>query len=216
MDKIQGIYVLQARFTLWNGKTWEMINSVHAAHLTVDVLQDLGVGLVLGSVAAERALRESTSRGHPNSWVLGPFSTAGTFIYSGLFLKNTFKKTFPWSQTPPPNSQEGWRKLIGGSNSIFQNLPCIPYIPGNVSGKWTNVWLVSSTAVPWSCPKWSFQDTSTGWTGRGRELPCSSQPAASVGGGGVSNHTNDCFDWKADWGLTISLRTSLVRKLSCT
>lgn len=76
-------------------ETRELINSVHVAQLTVDVLQDLGIGLVLGSVAAERALRESTSRGHPNSLVLGPFSTAGTFIYPGLFLKNTFKKTFP-------------------------------------------------------------------------------------------------------------------------
>lgn len=41
----------------------ETISSVHVAQLTVDVLQDLGVGLVLGSVAAQGALRESTSRG---------------------------------------------------------------------------------------------------------------------------------------------------------
>lgn len=44
----------------------ETISSVHVAQLPVDVLQDLGVGLVLGSVAAQGALRESTSRGR---WV---------------------------------------------------------------------------------------------------------------------------------------------------
>lgn len=44
----------------------ERISSVHVAQLTVDVLQDLGVGLVLGSVAAERALRESRGQRSPN------------------------------------------------------------------------------------------------------------------------------------------------------
>lgn len=32
-------------------------SSVHVAQLAVDVLQDLGVGLVLGGVAAQRALQ---------------------------------------------------------------------------------------------------------------------------------------------------------------
>lgn len=43
----------------------ERISSVHVAQLTVDVLQDLGVGLVLGSVAAEGALRESRGQRSP-------------------------------------------------------------------------------------------------------------------------------------------------------
>lgn len=38
---------------------------MHVAQLAVDVLQDLGVGLVLGSVAAERALRESRGQRSP-------------------------------------------------------------------------------------------------------------------------------------------------------
>lgn len=40
-----------------------LLSSVHVAHLAVDVLQDLGVGLVLGGVAAQGALQESTSGG---------------------------------------------------------------------------------------------------------------------------------------------------------
>lgn len=62
-EQIQGSYVFLLFFfstfflffTWRNGKTeWR---SVHVAQLAVDVLQDLGVGLVLGGVAAQGALR---------------------------------------------------------------------------------------------------------------------------------------------------------------
>lgn len=38
---------------------YERLRSLHAAQLTVDVLQDLGVGLVFGSMATQGALRKS-------------------------------------------------------------------------------------------------------------------------------------------------------------
>lgn len=44
------------------------VHSVYVAQLTVDVLEDLRVGLVFWSVAAQRALRKKTERSQKSLW----------------------------------------------------------------------------------------------------------------------------------------------------
>lgn len=59
-----------------------------------------------------------------------------------------------------------WKRTLRRENEVLKSIR-------TVSGF---LWII----LPWSCPSWSYQDTNTGWTGRGLELLCSNQPAASV------------------------------------